>query len=510
MIRVMDAADHGKPERNVVQRLIGPGIFFALFVGLGLFSQDLVSEFGIQAIERGRDIVSKVVQVGIWLASALLIIRLLNVFFWELVIERAMGGPIPRLVKDVVAAVILLIAISGVMGFVFGLDITGIWATSGAVGLVIGFALRSMILDIATGVAVGIDRPYKLGDWIQMHMRQRELFIVGRVEEINWRTTRLKTTDNNLVIIPNSVMGQTVVTNFMAPDPTSRLEIYLVLNLSVPTERALRVLRAAAQAVCTGDGRGDGLPMDAPKPKVRITQVNTVGVEYRIRYWVIPADCSPNKSRHIVVSSVLEHLRQAGLSLAYPKRDVYTTPMPARALDGSSPADLMALFGRIELFEHLDDDELGLLVEHVIPHRYLSGERLIRRGAEGDSMFVLVEGLVYVFADVNGDDSEVKVAQIVPGQFFGEMSLLTGERRSATITAASDAVAYEITKDAMKQILGRRPELAETISTIVAERKLGNQQIGEQMSTQDQIERKTSVAGQVLDGIRSFFRGVFD
>ena len=125
-------------------------------------------------------------------------------------------------------------------------------------------------------------------------------------------------------------------------------------------------------------------------------------------------------------------------------------------------------------------------------------------------MFVLVEGLVYVFADINGDDSEVKVAQIVPGQFFGEMSLLTGEARSATITAASDAVAYEITKAAMTEILRARPELAETISTIVAERKLRNQQAGERTTTLDRIERKTSVAGQILDGIRSFFRGVFD
>ena len=512
----MAGEDHGGSDKSVAQRLIVPGILFALFVGLGLFSQDLVSEFGIQAIERGRDILSKVVQIGIWLASAFLINRLMTVFFWELIVERAVGGPIPRLVKDVVAAVILLTAISGIVGFVFGLDITGIWATSGAVGIVVGFALRSMILDVATGVAVGIDRPYRLGDWIQLHQRQRDLFIVGRVEQINWRTTRLKTTDNNLVIIPNSVMGQTVVTNFMAPDATSRLEIYLVLDLHVPSERALRVLGAAAKAVCTGDvariaaGEGEGVPLASPKPKARITRVNTIGIEYRIRYWVVPADCSPNKSRHIVVSSVLEHLRQAGLTLAYPKRDVFTTEMPPRALDASSPADLMALFGRIELFEHLADEELSLLVKQVIPRRYRAGDRLIKAGDDGETMFVLVEGLVYVFATLNGSESEVQVAQIVPGQFFGEMSLLTGEARSATITAASDAVAYEITKSAMHELLRRRPELAETISAIVAERKLRNQQAGERTTTLDRIERKSSVAGQILDGIRSFFRGVFD
>ena len=500
----------GKAPKSVAQRLVVPGILFALFVVLGLFRQDLVSEFGLEAIERGIDILGYVVQIGIWLASAFLINRLLGVFFWELVVERTMGGPIPRLIKDVVAGLIFLTALSGIVGFVFGLDITGIWATSGALGIVVGFALRSMILDIASGIAVGIDRPYKLGDWIQLHLRNRELFIVGRVDEINWRTTRLETTDNNLVIIPNSLMGQTIVTNFMKPDTTSRLEVYLTLDLNVSSERVLRVLGAAARAVCVGDGEGKGKPLESPRPKVRITKVNTIGVEYRIRYWVVPADCSPNKSRHIVVSSVLEHLRQAGLALAYPKRDIFTTEMPSRQLDGHSPEDLKALFGRVELFQDLDDKELTLLVSHVEERRYRSGERLIRRGAEGDSMFVLVEGLVYVFADINSDDSEVKVAQIVPGQFFGEMSLLTGEARSATITAASDAVAYEISKNAMAELLSHRPELAEQLSTIIAERKLRNQLASERSTTLDQIERKSSVAGQVLAGIRSFFKGVFN
>ena len=121
-------------------------------------------------------------------------------------------------------------------------------------------------------------------------------------------------------------------------------------------------------------------------------------------------------------------------------------------------------------------------------------------------MFVLVEGLVAVYADVKGDGSEVRVAQIVPGQFFGEMSLLTGERRSATITAVTDAIAYELTKDEMRELFQARPVLAETISAVVAARKLRNVEVGEAVSAEAREEQQRSMTGEILGRIKSFFR----
>ena len=210
----------------------------------------------------------------------------------------------------------------------------------------------------------------------------------------------------------------------------------------------------------------------------------------------------------MVISSILGHLKSAGLMLAYPKGDIFTAEMPTRQLDANSDSDLRDLVSRIELFSHLEDDELAMLTEGITRRVYGEGSHLIERGAMGDSMFILVEGLVYVYADVAGDGEEIKVAQIIPGQFFGEMSLLTGEARSATITAASEAVAYEIGKDAMAKLLERRPELAEVMSRIIAERKLRNEQALSEASCEEKEEHKTSVAGQILGAMRDFFRGV--
>jgi small-conductance mechanosensitive channel/CRP-like cAMP-binding protein len=486
-------------QPSLTRRLVIPFTVFATFLTLAFFSEDLLPQFGAEAVSQTRRVISYTLEVGIWIASAFLINRLIVVFFWDMFVQRALGEPVPRLVKDVVAALIYIIAASGIMAFVFRQSVTGIWATSGAVGIVIGFALRSLILDVFTGLAINVDRPYSIGDWIMLHGRQRDLHIIGNVFEMNWRTTRLRTAHNNMVVVPNSVIGTTVITNFMRPDPKSRLELTFCLDFAVPSERALRVLTAGVRALTGGPGR----PLADPPPKIRINEITELGVEYRVRYWVIPADLSPNKSRHLVIGSILEHLKQAGLTLAYPKRDVFHEPMPQRHLDAGSTDDRKALLSRVELFEQLSPDELTGLAERIHQRVYRDGDTLIQRGEPGDSMFVLVEGLVYVFAENNG--TEVKVAQIVPGQFFGEMSLLTGEPRSATVTAASGAIAYEITKEHVAALLSQRPELAEHISNVVADRRLRNVKAIAKATTEERAEEKSSMAQQVMTRMKAFF-----
>lgn len=483
----------------MIKRLAVPFVLFAACVTLALFSEDFLRQFGAEAVSQTRRVASYALQIGIWLTSAFLLNRLLVVFLWDMAVARALGGPVPRLLKDVVGAAIYLIAISGILAFVFKQSVTGVWATSGVVGIVLGFALQSLILDVFTGLAINVDRPYRIGDWIMLHGRQVDLHIVGNVMEMNWRTTRLRTAHNNMVVVPNSVIGTTVVTNFMQPQARSRLELYFTLDFGVPSERAVRVLTAAVRAVLGGPGR----PLEDPKPSIRINRISELGVEYRVRYWVLPADLSPNKSRHIVITSILDHLQQAGLSLAYPKRDAFHSAMPQRHFDATSPADRRALLSRVELLEALSAEELDRLTSRIETRRFLEGETLIRRGDAGESMFVLVEGLVYVFAE--NDGTEVKVAQIVPGQFFGEMSLLTGEARSATVTAASDTIAYEITKEHMAALLTARPGLMEHMSKVVADRKLRNVKTLEHATQQEQQEEKTTMAQQVMARMKAFF-----
>lgn len=491
--------------RDVLKRLWGPMAIFLFFLSFALWGGGFLSGLGNEAISQSQKVISYTLQVGIWLSAAFFLNRLVAVFIWEGLVSRVIGGSVPRLLKDVVGVLVYLIAITGIVGIVFGRSVTGLWATSGAIGLVIGFALRSIILDVFTGLAIGVDRPYKMGDWIQIHEKRPEQNIIGQVKEMNWRTTRIHTRDGNLVIVPNNMMGTLVITNFMQPALRSRQTLIFCLDFSVPTGRALRVLTAGVRATC-----GEKQVLESPKPKVRLLRTTPLGVEYRVRYWIVPKDFSPNKARHAVLESTLEHLRQAGMTLAYPKEDVFFEAMPTRHLDTRSVSDRKALLGRIPLFASLINQELETLASTMHERSFSEQDTLIKRGDEGDSMFILLEGLLGVFIDIHGNGQETKIAQIKPGQFFGEMSLLTGEPRSATIIATTDTIAYEITKDNMDELLRQRPELAETITKTIAIRRMEDKQAREELTQEETAAEVESFAQQMMGKMRSFFRGVFD
>ena len=122
----------------------------------------------------------------------------------------------------------------GVLATVFEQSITGIWATSGVFGIVVGIALRNVILDVFIGLSMHVEQPFRLGDWVMVHQNRRDTHIIGQVIEINWRTTRLKTTEKNMIVVPNSRMGEAILTNYMKPKPHFRVDLEFVLDYSVP------------------------------------------------------------------------------------------------------------------------------------------------------------------------------------------------------------------------------------------------------------------------------------
>lgn len=431
---------------------------------------------------------------GLWLVLAWVVVRLLDVVFWTGIVAHRLGGKVPRLLKDVVATIVFLVAISGVLGVVFKLDVTGLWATSGVIGLVIGFALQSMISDVFSGIALNIDRPFQIGDWIRLHNRARE-YIIGEVIETNWRSTRLRCVDGTMVIVPNGWIARDLMTNLTNPIEQSRFSLHFCLDFGVPADRALRILEAGVRSA-------KGVMTD-PAPKVRVNGTNQYGVEYEVRYWLIPRETSPSKGRHRVASAVLDQLHRAGLTLAYEKHDVYTAEMPSRALDTS--ADREEIIRRVDLFSDLVPPELSILASSLRVMQLERGSNVVTAGDEGESMYILVEGLLDVFA-IGKDGEEIEVGRIAPGQFFGEMSLLTGAPRSATVRAATQIVIFEVRKVDLEQLVEKRPSIAREITEKVAERKLRNDKRRAEASQDEPSPEETkTLADQILGKMAKLF-----
>ena len=438
-------------------------------------------------------------QTAAWIAAAIAVIQIVQVFVWEQLVAEYLGAPVPRLIRDMVAGIIMMIAIAGVLTGVFRQNISGILATSGLLGIVLGFSLQTIILDVFTGLAIHFDRPFSTGDWIRLYGEMEGMD--AKVLEINWRTTRLLTETNELVIVPNSILGKMIFTNYNQPDPPTRLQVSVRLDSAVPVERCRHVLLAAAKGT-------EGI-LEEPAPVVLLEEINEVGAKYIVRFWIKPwTPLSPTTASGLVLANVLQNLQFAGISQGIPKLINFDSRTAPSCTDFGHQFDRINVLRKISLFRSLNDDEFESLAKSSSTQSFVQGETLIRQGDEGDSMYVLLEGLLEVFRSGEGN-RETRVAQIQAGRFFGEMSLLTGEPRSATIRAALNSIVLTIQKPAMVSLLENRPGLVDHLSRSLAERRLADK-ARELTSTNSLQEQSDSLTDQFKKKILGFFRVVFD
>jgi branched-chain amino acid transport system substrate-binding protein len=255
-----------------------------------------------------------------WVLPALLAIAAIDRFVWTPAEERT-GHPVPTLLRTFVGFLVLLLAFFGVVAFVYDYRLTGLLATSGVLAMILGLAVQLNITNIFAGVALNLERPFRVGDWIMIHGRTPEpdQSIIGMVTDINWRTTRLRTADDTEIVIPNGIISEKTITNFMSPNEMSRFELFFSVDQAVPSERVVTEIQAAVDSVTGSENRG---PLADPPPKTRIHGASQGIVDYVVRYRLIPSQVSPHQARHTINEAVLRRLREAGIELAYPKRHV--------------------------------------------------------------------------------------------------------------------------------------------------------------------------------------------
>ena len=491
---------------SILTRIWLPATVFAVFL-LALFNrQELVDRFLENANFLTRNFVEYGVQIGVWLSAAFLINRLVGVLFWDGFIGRLSDRPVPRLPRDLTAMVLFSVAVLAIISTVFQRDITSMLAASGVFGVIIGLALRTVILDLFMGLAIHIERPFKIGDWLMIHQNRVETHIIAEVIEINWRTTRLRTTRNNMVVVPNSKMGDTIVTNYMEPKPHFRIDLDFTIDFEVPSERVLRVMTAGLKAVTDGEGI-----LDDPVAEVRIKDSTLEGAEYEVRFFILPAKISPNEARHVVNRSVLEHLIHSGITPAHAKEEIFLQRRERRALDASLDEDLYQLLTRTELFRKLNAAEFAAVFREMRKRDLTEGETLYAQGDAGDSMFICVEGLLASAITVRGQ-GEVKVETLRAGQHFGEGTIFKATSRSTTVTAEADSLVYEIERHVIEPLLDVRLDLREQLKKGLkqqTDRIKDSWKEARRKKAEDQ-PKKTVRKSPVKKVVQAFFPGMFE
>ncbi len=434
----------------------------------------------------GRESVEQVGQTVLWLVGAFLANQALGLFVWEGVFYRKYKSAPPALLTGLIAGGFYVFALYGVMTFVFERPMTGFIVSSGIVAGVLGLAMQNSLADLVAGVALSVERPFKIGDWVEL-----DDGTLGEVVDINWRATHIKSWYNSLYILPNARISNARVHNFDRPEKAYGYWFFIHIPSTVPPTLVRRVLLQAAIE--------SKKVLEDPPPVIRVAEG---GGSYKYMVYV---HFESYPSYFIGVDDYLMHAwvqcARHGIVPSAVTSEVILRRGEAEEITEPSPQELLA---GIELFSGLDDDSRQLLVGGMKVHAADLGEDVVGQGDDGESLYVIAAGMVRVTIQMPEGDSR-EVARLGAGEYFGEMSLLAGDPRTATVSAHTECQLLEIDKEALRPVFDRHPELMETMARIVTERRLSNEALEQQTTPDNFASRLNELAASLLGRMKEFF-----
>lgn len=404
------------------------------------------------------------------------------------------GQPLPQIFRDILQGLIL-VAVLFVTLREAGVEPTSLLTTSALLTAVIGLSLQDTLGNLFAGISIQAQRPFEVGDWIQIDTDSRS---IGRVVEINWRATTVRTPEQIDLVIPNGVLAKSTLCNFTKPDTSSRRTVEVQAPYDAQPQHVEQELLSAARGVA-------GVKSD-PSPFVLLRTFADSGITYHLNYF-IEDFALRDRVDSLVRMRVWFAFRRGGITIPFPARTIYQPE--DKSPEALAKAEAQAQTARLAAIQEVDflaglpsaaQEHLAALSKSC---KYLSGEVIIRQGEAGDAFYIVQSGEVIVLLG-RDEHSVAELARLGPGKFFGEMSLMTGERRTATVRAALNCDLVRIDKSAFQSILEADPGLVEQISRVLVERQL---EMDENLSARAARSKtfKEEKSNALLASIRKFF-----
>jgi small-conductance mechanosensitive channel/CRP-like cAMP-binding protein len=410
----------------------------------------------------------------------------------DVVLGRRFARPLPRIIRDILQAVVYAGAVAIVLRQM-GVEPGSLLTTSALLTAVIGLSMQETLGNLFAGLAIQAQRPFEVGDWIALDQDPRNM---GRVIEINWRATTVLTLEQVELIIPNGVLAKTTIQNFTKPTKIARRTVLVQAPYEVSPRRVEEALLSATSAV-------SGV-LTTPPPAVNTSDFADSGIVYQLNFWI-----EDFAMRDRVCSAVRQRIwytfQRAGISIPFPIRTVHMHAVTPEAVAEEAKQEIARRkesLDAVDFLAKLPEASRMTLAVRSRTLQFMPGEHVIRQGDAGSELYIVRKGEVAVLVG-RGQGSIAEVAKLGPGKFFGEMSLMTGERRAATVQAAGDCELVEVGKDAFHDVLAADPRLAEQITKALVERQLALEENLNARATRTQETEAKSHA--LLAKIRAFF-----
>ncbi len=316
--------------------------------------------------------------------------------------------------------------------------------TTSAVGaVVVGFALQDTLGNAFAGLAIQSEKPFRIGNWIRVGEFE------GRVAEVTWRATKLRTKGGNFVVVPNNQVSQHAIVNYSEPVVPTRLELDVGASyLSTPGDVKAAILEALQQVPRA---------LKAPAPDALLHAFDASAITYRVRFWVADFEFD-DEARDEVRTAIYYAFARRGIEIPWPIEVGYSREWPEPDA-AAKQKERERIIAGVDLFAQLSEEQRRQIAAATATRLFGSGEAVVRQGTPGGSMFIVCSGSVAVRLEPEGRE----VARIGKGGYFGEMSLLTGEPRSASVVAQGDAVVLELDADLFRALGAADPQAVERV-----------------------------------------------
>ena len=382
-----------------------------------------------------------------WFFLVVLAVKVLVYFVFDFVVLGKQGVHYPKLIKDVVVFILFVVGVLLILKYYLGIPLTGILASTAVLTVVIGFALQDILGNLFSGIILNFEDSFKIGDWLRIGERE------GRVEQFGWRSFKVRTIDRELIVIPNQSASKAEVLIYGAGRQPVALKVRFGVGYGDSPDRvSAAVLGALADMP---DVRRE------PPPVVQLIDFGDFAMNYLVKFWV------DDFSRHNFITSdarrrIWYAFRRHGIEIPFPKRDVYLK----REKSGEIAREaLAAVLKRNDVLAAIEDGDFRSLLAAVETRVFGAGETVIRQGDNGDHLYHVYSGAVSVLKD-----GQV-IARLGPGDFFGEISLVTGDKVSATVAAAEESVVILVPSLRFKQVVEINEAMAMKLSALITRRQ---------------------------------------
>lgn len=375
-----------------------------------------------------------------WVVPAFFITKLIKHFVW-IPLEKQTERTVPSLLVYFIEFVVYILAFFGVVAFVFDQKLTSLLATSGVIAMIIGMAIQINISNIFSGIAINMERPFRIGDWVKIGDYDE-----GRVVDITWRSTRIVTRNGALMGIPNSNASETIFHNYSHPNDVFEEWVFIFVDPVHPNERVEKILLDAALST-------DARILKSPSPFTRLSTMEEWASKYLVGY-CITNFAGRNTIKNHVWTRILRHLEYAGITPAIKDRQKHNF----RSVDEFKAKDdcPFDILDEIDLFKLLPRESKISISEKMKKYRFEKDETIVDMENETDSLFMIVEGVAGIFAKSENGKTGAELSRMGVGNVLDKTAILECEPGAAKVVSITVACVFEIEKSSYQHLMDKK------------------------------------------------------